>query len=304
VNNAYIAGYKGYIELGILAGLSESDPDIQAKQTELDRLLNLRVSTFSKDSPYEDTSGRPYFRELNIARNFMFLVPELADHLRNHVRADIEEAVEEYNDVAPYWFVSKYEASFVEGVISPLFNYHAIFQAKAQILQQPREELLKYLDVPGVRVGDLFYMDNLVAAIEAGSDLEKTATPPFGDQGDSITYTLSFYSNDSTLILTDTLPIGLSAPGSFELEGTGVTPAYDDSQHRLTWSDVVSGVQKVTMRYAVTVTTSDRLALVNVAELREADSEPVTATATIIANPYLFYLPLILKRGWQTVIIQ
>jgi hypothetical protein len=42
-----------------------------------------------------------------------------------------------------------------------------MFQAKAWILKEPRDELVKYLDVPGFPRGDLFYIQNLVAAIEA-----------------------------------------------------------------------------------------------------------------------------------------
>ena len=47
-----------------------------------------------------------------------------------------------------------------------------MFSAKAMILREPREELIKYLDVPAFARGDLFYIQNLVAAIEADS------TPP------------------------------------------------------------------------------------------------------------------------------
>ena len=84
----------------------------------------------------------------------------------------------EYDNVAPYWFVSRYEGSIREGVTSPLFNYHDLFQAKAQILQEPFEELVKYIDVPGVAIGDLFYIENLVAAIEApASGTTPTPTP-------------------------------------------------------------------------------------------------------------------------------
>jgi len=167
VHNAYIAGYLGYLELGKMAGLTDQDPDIQAKHAELDRLLRLRVSSFSKDTPFGDSVDNCYGRELSVSRNFMYLVPELADYLRDNIRTEIEAAVTEYENVAPYWFVSKYEASAREGVISALFNRHALFQAKAQILQQPQGELIKYLDVPGVKTGDLYYIDNLVAAIEA-----------------------------------------------------------------------------------------------------------------------------------------
>jgi len=38
---------------------------------------------------------------------------------------------------------------------------------KAWILKQPREELVKCLDVPGFALGDCFYIHNLVSAIEA-----------------------------------------------------------------------------------------------------------------------------------------
>ena len=48
VHNAYIAGYLGYLGLERLAGQPESS---QIRQ-ELDRLLQLRASQFSKNSAY------------------------------------------------------------------------------------------------------------------------------------------------------------------------------------------------------------------------------------------------------------
>ena len=227
----------------------------------------------------------------------MFLVPELGQYLHDNALADVQQAFEEYNEVAPYWFVTYYEATTGEGTIQHLYDHHALFQAKALILKEYREELTKYLDVPAVEVGDLFYIQNLVAAIKAplGSDLEKTANPISGGQGTVITYTLSFFGSGSTLTLTDTLPSGVSAPGSFELEGTSVTPTYDSDQHRLTWSDTLSASQEVTIGYTVVITTSEHLTLVNTAELSGAGGEHSTAMAIIIANPYLIYLPLILN---------
>ena len=50
------------------------------------------------------------------------------------------------------------------------------------------------------------------------------------------TYTLGFLGTGNTLTLTDTLPLGVSAPGSFKLAGTSVTPTCG-SQHRLMWND-------------------------------------------------------------------
>jgi hypothetical protein len=42
-----------------------------------------------------------------------------------------------------------------------------LFQAKAQILQASRDELAKLLDTPVVPAGDLFYLENLMATLEA-----------------------------------------------------------------------------------------------------------------------------------------
>jgi hypothetical protein len=292
IHNAFIAGYIGYLELEKLAGYSEST-DVRA---ELDRLMTLRASNFSKDFPQDVLGERSYEHTLNVSRNFMYLVPELADYLRDSALAEVEKTVEEANEIVPCWFVSKYDSTYNEGVLHVLFAYHSIFQAKALILREPFEELVKYVDVPGLYVGDLFYIDNLVSALKATHFLDKAATPSFGDQGAAITYTPSFLGTGNTLTLTDTLPLGVSAPGNFEVEGTSVTPSYDAERHRLTWSDTPPAGQIVTIRYIVTITTSDHQALINTAELSEAGGEPSTATATVIANPYLAYLPVILKN--------
>jgi hypothetical protein len=104
---------------------------------------------------------------LNIARNFIWLIPELGDYLRVNALDKVQDAYADYNYVAPYWFVSRFESTTEEGVMRPLYDYHALFLAKAYILKEPQSELTKYLDVPAFAVGDLFYIQNLVAAIEA-----------------------------------------------------------------------------------------------------------------------------------------
>ena len=95
------------------------------------------------------------------------LVPELGDYLSSRIFEEVEGAINEYSYVAPYWFVSRYEAMINEGVMSPLYNSPALFQAKAYVLRQDREELSKYLDVPAFAVGDLFYIQNIVATLNA-----------------------------------------------------------------------------------------------------------------------------------------
>jgi hypothetical protein len=165
VLNAYIAGYQGYLEL---AKLAKGTPSATV-QSEYNRLLRLRAERFSKDVPahYLEEKDQVYCRSMSISRNFIYLTPELANYLNQNALGKVKEAVDEYTFVAPYWFVSQFEAAFAEGVINPLYDYQAIFQAKAWILKEPQRELVKYVDVPGVAVGDLFYIQNLVAAIEA-----------------------------------------------------------------------------------------------------------------------------------------
>jgi hypothetical protein len=166
VHNAYIAGYLGYLELQKLAGYPES----QQVRAELNRLLALRAQTFSKDTADKFFEVHQYFycRTLNLSRNFLYLVPELADYLQSNALGKVEEALDEYQRVAPYWFVSRLEVTFAEGVIQPLHDTHAIFQARALILRDSRGALSPYLDVPAFPVGDLYYIDNLVSLLEAG----------------------------------------------------------------------------------------------------------------------------------------
>jgi hypothetical protein len=123
------------------------------------------VSIFNKDTPYATTYYHK--RQLNIARNFMMLVPELGDYLRQHALADVQQALTEYEYIAPYWFVSRYQAAVNEGATSALYNSPAIFQAKAFILDQDRDVLTRYIDAPAFERGDLFYIQNLAIALQA-----------------------------------------------------------------------------------------------------------------------------------------
>jgi len=159
--NAYIAGYLGYLGLEQLAG----EPESTAMRAELDRLLALRAASFSANSAYAATTT--YHNVLNVADNFMYMVPELADYLHDHTYFRVKQAVDEYSRVAPCWFVAGYDATYLEGATQHLFDPVALFQAKAQILREPYSELVKYLDVPAFAVGDLYYIQNLVALLQA-----------------------------------------------------------------------------------------------------------------------------------------
>lgn len=168
VHNAYIAGYMGYLELEKLAGY----PPSSGIQAELDRLMQSRAAGFSIDPPavYFDDTSKYYCRQINASRNFIYFTPELGYYLRDNAQAKVAGVLDEAARVAPLWFVSKMEAAFGEDTINNYYDYHALFQAKALILDEPGSELIRYLDVPAVAVGDLFYIENLVAVIEAKAE--------------------------------------------------------------------------------------------------------------------------------------
>ena len=164
--NAYIAGYIGFLNLQDLAGKAGTDAQLRTNVTnELNRLLALRSNNFSKDDPWGGT--RYHKKTLSISINFLMMVPELGQYLHDHALSKVQDAVSEYEYVAPYWFVSRYESTINEGVASALYNYAGLFKAKAFILEENRDELTHYLDVPGFAIGDLFYIQNIVASIEA-----------------------------------------------------------------------------------------------------------------------------------------
>lgn len=163
VMNAYIAGYVGYLNLAQLAGNTTLVNQIQPK---LDRLLTLRKNNYSKDTLF---TGYNYNRALNLSRNFMTMVPELSTYLRQNVQTPVQDTVTMYDKIAPYWFVPRFEAQYLEGVFQPLHDVHALFQAKAQILQESTDELSKFIESPATAVGDLYFIDNIVSALNNSS---------------------------------------------------------------------------------------------------------------------------------------
>ncbi|HSL29846.1 MAG TPA: hypothetical protein VK900_11650, partial [Anaerolineales bacterium] len=130
----------------------------------------LRASQFNKDSAYAPAFTRDegaYCRTLNVANNFMFLVPELAAYLQDHAMVKVQGALSEYEELAPYWFVSFAGEGFAENALNTLYDSQALFLAKAWIMEEPGTGLEQYLDVPAFARGDLFYIQKLVATINA-----------------------------------------------------------------------------------------------------------------------------------------
>lgn len=174
-HNAYLVGYIGFLNLQEAAGQAQQDSQLRTQvQNELNRLLNLRWQIFSKDS-YWGIDNFHYRKHLDIARNFMYMVPELGDLYRQNINSSVVNAFSEYQVVAPYWFVTRFESVIGEGAMSNLYNSWAMYLAKAMILDASYEDLTRYLDVPAFERGDLYYIQKLVLALEApGSSLSST----------------------------------------------------------------------------------------------------------------------------------
>lgn len=99
--------------------------------------------------------------------DYVNLVPELGAFMDAYNHQEVADTVADYSARAPYWFVAHAEEIGGESVIMPIYDRLGLFQAKAMILGESRTELEKYLDVPIMQVGDLYYMLNLIATLKA-----------------------------------------------------------------------------------------------------------------------------------------
>ncbi|MFA9289164.1 MAG: PQQ-binding-like beta-propeller repeat protein, partial [Weeksellaceae bacterium] len=190
VANAFIAGYKGYAELVTLGNESPAiDP--APYLTEYNKLLQWRVedlTAYPDPEPYL-CDNECYYESLITYYNFANMTPELIDYLIANdmdpgdpgydADKDIEAIVQEYQDLSPYWMMAHNGETQGESALEPYQQTHSLFQARAEIEAAPFDELIKDLDTAIVPTGDLYYIDNLVAMLEADAP-DPTATPTSG----------------------------------------------------------------------------------------------------------------------------
>lgn len=126
----------------------------------------------------------------------------------------------------------------------------------------------------------------------AAPGLTKSVSHITAKAGDVVTYTLSLIGADTEVYLTDPLPSGVTYyPDS--LTG-GAT--YDAGSNAVRWNGLLSTTQTVSFTYQVTITVPTPQAIVNTAVLTDGIHADMTSSATIIANPYLNHLPLVLRN--------
>lgn len=139
----------------------------------------------------------------------------------------------------------------------------------------------------------------------------KTASADQVKPDDTVTYTIKLVNtgalSDAFVFLTDTVPDGLSYISGSLTASHGV--ANDIQNPMLQWQGALTPSNKITITYGVTVTglvdgsTLFTGALLNLAEITGAISEPLTISETInvtrlpINEDSQYYLPLILRQG-------
>ncbi len=165
VLNAYIAGYCGYLNLQVLAGEARSARVEQWLEKALQRRL-VSLDLDPKLLPGAEAGG------------FIFLTPELGDYLWNKARFRLKQVLEYQDWAAPYWHIARAEEitridgerSLWEGYHSHIYETSSQFLARAYALKWPRQRLEKYLDASSVYRGDLTYIQNLVATLQAAAE--------------------------------------------------------------------------------------------------------------------------------------
>jgi uncharacterized repeat protein (TIGR01451 family) len=127
----------------------------------------------------------------------------------------------------------------------------------------------------------------------AGPELSKSVHPVTAETGDVVTYTLSLTGADTEVYLTDSLPSGITYyPGSLTGDAN-----YDAGSNAVRWGGWLDTTQSISFTYRVTVTVPTPEAIVNTAVLTDGIHADAASSATIIANPYSNYLPLVLGSG-------
>lgn len=182
--NSTLAGLIGYARL---AGLSGEAVEVSRAEARLARLMLLKAAMLKNplslaDSGYSryghhgytlDKFGPDEVRMLPVRAwyeftiDFVNMTPEVARMLRDYAPDGVRAYVESFEDRHPYWFVSMAEEIAGEGKSCTFYDYVSLFQAKALALGEGPDKLERYLDIPAVEIGDLFYIQNLCALIEA-----------------------------------------------------------------------------------------------------------------------------------------
>jgi uncharacterized repeat protein (TIGR01451 family) len=239
---------------------------------------------------------------------FFGLVPEVGRFLRDtnsNTVATYLDTLTGYYDGEFLWYLTRLGLQKEVGESSfhgPELAW-SVFLAKAYIQCASLAELQGYLDRPW-GLGDLYYLQKLVAAIEAGhapdlSPSTKRASRYAPASGGTITYTVVLRNSGSpltnTVFLTDNIPAGLVYLPDTLSASLGIANFVNGS---IRWSGVLSSTPAVTLTYAVAVQeAAEPTAIENMATIDAGEHGVFTCSTTIIVDGLSTYLPLV-WRYW------
>lgn len=234
------------------------------------------------------------------------LTPELAARLRGSLLEKTRYYVQSYEVNNPWWWMADLAHSTTGSgehlYHSPTLSW-ALFQVKAQILQEAWEDLARQLPEPASFNSryDLYRLENLVTLVSIpGPDLSqsnKFASDPTPLSGEVLTYTIVLRNDgisfDDPVTLTDTIPAGLSyIAGS--LTASSGTPD-DSTAPVLRWNGSLDDVTTVLLTYAtrVTVPAGNQPLVQNTVTIHSEATGLLARSATVIPNGYSCYLPVV-----------
>jgi uncharacterized repeat protein (TIGR01451 family) len=237
---------------------------------------------------------------------FFGLVPELGHYLRDTNEDSATaylDALIDYYDGQYLWYLTRRGAQ--DGLEESSFHGPELawsaFLAKAYIQGTDRAELLRYLDRPW-GLGDLYYLQKLVAAIEANAEPDfsssvKRVSKLTPASGDTITYTVVVHnSGDSltqTLYLTDDIPAGLSYIPDSLSASTGEA-RYNSGA--ILWSGVLPPASTMTLTYATLVEEAEEPTTIsNTAVVDAGEYGIFTCSTTIVVDGIPVYVPFVMR---------
>ena len=130
------------------------------------------------------------------------------------------------------------------------------------------------------------------------SPSSKTADETTPAHGETVTYAIRVASAggplSQTVYLTDTVPAGLSYVAGSLAATSGTVD--ESAAPALYWHGALAPDPVVTVTYAVTVSATGTEILTNQATIGVPGYAPIVRTATVLANGYTVYLPVILRE--------
>lgn len=242
---------------------------------------------------------------------FQNLVPELGLVLSDTLGSRADSYATAVRTIFPTWY-----GAFSEAVLGEEHNLshpgdsYQVFMASALMSHLTPDQLAKYIDIPWIQTGDLFYMQKLAETIRTYRGDSWNSAPSL-----SLTHSVSRQAAKTSDVITITIAVGAPA-GSFTstipITVTSAIPAglayvngtcesltfsaLTCSNLGVTWKDtLVNGDSPHILTFSMQVTTSVRYAVSSTVVLDAGFDGTQSSSKIIVLNPYETYLSVFLK---------